>query len=190
MKTSIVERNAPIHKSHGGWQSRIDEVHAANAARTKEIAIHHTSRFVDENLDDIKRALEDQSRYANMSIRQSKALDRGREHAHDAARRVFRSWMVMQRVRPAVEAITKLAGGVLPLDLQEIYPEIWRVLERVDEIRRWFYSSAHTADERLRIDLSLELLPLCDEMEALVLKLYVLAKPRYDLPDLNGRALQ
>jgi uncharacterized protein (DUF2267 family) len=188
MKKSLIEINTLPRDPSTGWQFRLDEVQAADGGRTKFLAGHHFSRALDQELHGgIRRAIEGQSEFAKMPKAELKAV--GTQRARDAETAVFLSFRIMDRLEPGIAAIQKSAGGDLPRDLREIWQQIWQTLEKADEVRKRFYA-VNSSAERLSIDLSEEIGPLCDELQSLIVALYNIARARYGLPELNGRVIQ
>lgn len=156
-------------------------------SRLAENACHHFSRFLDENILDIRHALERQSQYPKMTKHELKGPMR--KQAHYAARRAIYSCTNMDRLDRAMAAVSSIAGGASPMELSPIYQQILRTRERMEQVRQHFYPPVCYAEQRIRADLSAVIGPLCDELQALVIAYYNVAKSLYDLPDLNGTGL-
>lgn len=185
VKKSIREVNTLPRDRYMGWQTRLNEVKAADVPAMKELACHHFSRALDQKMYGVRRALENQASFAKTSKRDLKVA--GKWQSSNAIGNVFGSWLVMDRLDPGIAAIRKLAGGVLPPELESIIQCIWRTLDRVETVRRRYFST-HPATQRHFVDLSDEIWPLCDELETAIRAFYARAKCLYGLDDLNARA--
>jgi hypothetical protein len=179
---SIRQINTLPRERSKGWQSRLDEIHAASEAEAKDFARHHFTITVNQKLEDMRRALETQTYFAKMSTRELKAV--GIWQSSNATGNVFGSWLVMDRLGPGFAAVRKIAGGFFPSELDAIIQTIWDTLDRVEDIRQRHYL-VPAADRHFK-DLSGEIEPLCEEFKRCVMAFYAAAKSRYDLPKLGG----
>ena len=178
---SIVQLNTFPRARHKSWQVRIDGVDAADDAGTQDLARHHFLIALAHRFDDIRFALDYQSELSKVSDREQRS-GRRREAAQ-AADGAFQSFVIWDRLGPGIAAITKVAGGELPADLDEVRLRMWGILEDVDAVQENFYSMR--AAQRRTVDLSEELRPLCDELEKLTLAFYEMARARYGLPEMK-----
>ena len=143
---------------------------------------HQFSRFLDEDLANLRNALERQSRFAVMP----KLEGFDRQHANWATDGVFTLCSDMPRLDRAFGALKRLSCRTLPAKLSPLDEAISRTREKLGGVRKRFYPPACYVEQRLRTNLAEIIGPLCDELEGLVIAYYAAAKSLYDLPELDG----
>ena len=177
---SIVEMNTLSH-AMWGWQTRLDEIEAADSEGTRFFAWHHFFRSLDQEIPSIRFALATYKNFMGMPNAERKAV--GTKEVRNVAEAVFRCFVIMDRLEPGIVAIEKLAGGDLPNDLRVLRQQIWRVLEKAATVQQKFHS-AHSSD------LSKEIGPMCDELQNHIVAFYVISRARYGLAELDCAAVK
>jgi hypothetical protein len=142
---------------------------------------HHFSRFLDEEIANLRNALEKQSNFAGLP--KLKGFDR--QHANWATDGVFILCSDMPRLDLAFAALKRLSCGTLPAEQSQLDEEISRTREKLGEVRKRFYPPACYIEQRLRTNLAEIIGPLCDELEGLVIVYYTVVKSHYGLPELD-----
>jgi hypothetical protein len=161
---------------------------AQELVKARTDACHHVSRFLDEDIPDLKRALAAHAQFQKMAKHELKGI--AREHARNAVSNIFGSCQNMGRLDRALAALTIVSGGRVPEILIAIHQQIFLVREKLAQIRGKYSPPACYTEQSIRTDLSGEVGPLCDELRGLIIAMYAVAKPLYALPELNGRGMQ
>lgn len=180
---SIIEMNTLPRDRFMGWQFRIEEIDSADEAQTRDLARHHFLIALHEYIGEIRSALAKHGHFVKMPKAERHVIDA--QDVLDAARAVFGSFKIMDRLEPAEKAVEKLAGGSLPPDLREVQRQYWQVLHDAEGLRQRFYSPTISPAERLSIDLSEDLGPRCEELQRLLTAFYEIARARYGLPEIK-----
>lgn len=171
---SILECNAPTR-----WQARLNEVERADTQRLKEIACQHFSRAIDENIADMRRSIDN-------LVREAESGSTHRQQMREAAKTVFRVCIFMNRLSPGVAAVTKLAARDLPTNLSTLHDDMWQTLADMEALRTSFSAGGRPSANKC-IDLAQRANALCDALVAKIVKFYLVAQRRYELPPLNDR---
>jgi hypothetical protein len=165
------------------WQFRIDEISAASEERVKFLACHHVRVFALNDIDFSRSRL---SKWAGeiADLNRGKATRSLYEIRLDMARAV-QPRIFLSRLDPAIEAISKLAGGTLPNTLRRRARAIVNTVTKLDELHHEYLRRRRKAVE---IDLRFVLRMLetnVDRLDKEARLFYEDARPLYDLPGIE-----
>lgn len=190
MTASVLIANGARTRGRRGevyWQTRLDEVKRADREELRTYVPHHLARAIDEEVDTIPDAYSQYDRW--IPRRETVHPDDWETESRERARMLFRSFMIMGRVEPGIEALRRLAGGELPAEIEDELAHVWTLLERVERVRQLYESVS--SEDRWQLPWTSFLEPLRLELRKALLNLERMANYEFELGSIYiGRRLQ